>query len=78
MVKVGGCVYQEVFKKQLLIIKVIISSDCFPEQGFEILHKKQLDFICPRLDSYHEFFMHHQPSKRVQEAITNYKGHYKQ
>ena len=29
MVKVGDCVYQEVFKKQLLIMKVTISSDCF-------------------------------------------------
>ena len=33
MVKVGGCVYQEVFKKQLLIIEVIISSDCFSRTG---------------------------------------------
>ena len=35
--KVGGCVYQEVFKKQLLIIliiKVIMSSnDCFSRIG---------------------------------------------
>ena len=34
MVKVGGCFYHKVFKKQLLIIKVIISSnDCFPRIG---------------------------------------------
>ena len=33
MVKFGGCVYQEVFKKELLIIKVIISSDCFSRIG---------------------------------------------
>ena len=50
MVKVGGCFYQEVFKKQLLIMKVIISSHCFSRMGFEILSKKQLEFICPRLD----------------------------
>ena len=50
IVKVGGCVYQEVFKKQLLIIKVIISSDCFSRIGLEILSRKELDFICPRLD----------------------------
>ena len=53
IVKVGGCVYQEkeVFKKQL--------------QGFEILNKKQLDFICPGLDLYHELFLDHQSSKRL-------------
>ena len=34
MVKVGGCFYHKVFKKQLLIIKVIISSDCFSRIGF--------------------------------------------
>ena len=33
MIKVGGCVYQHVFKKQLLVIKVIISSDCFSRIG---------------------------------------------
>ena len=32
MVKVGGCVYQEVFKRPLLIIKVI-SSDYFSRIG---------------------------------------------
>ena len=41
---------KELFKKQSLIIKVIISSDCFSRIGFEILNKKQLDLICPRLD----------------------------
>ena len=33
MVKGGGCVYQEVFEKQLLTIKAIISSDCFSRIG---------------------------------------------
>ena len=28
-----GCVYQEVFQKQSLIIKVIINSDCFSTIG---------------------------------------------
>ena len=33
-IKVGGCVYQKVFKKQALIIKVIINSnDCFSRIG---------------------------------------------
>ena len=33
MVKVGGCAYQEMFKKQLLITKVLISSDYFSRIG---------------------------------------------
>ena len=78
MAKVGGCVYQEVFKKQLLMIKLWL---LFQNRGFETLNKKQLDFICYL--SWIRFciiklFMNHQSSKRVRDAITYYKGHYEQ
>ena len=47
----------EVFWKRLLIVKVIINSDCFSNRflksAFEILSKKQLGFFFLYLD-YHE------------------------
>ena len=48
IVKVGGCVHQEVFKKQLLIIKVLLF---LQNRALKYsTNKKQLAFICPGLD----------------------------
>ena len=56
MVKVGSGVYQEVFKKQLLIIKILMSSnDCFSGIGLCNTHQKavRLYFVFVEI-LYHE------------------------
>ena len=47
IVKAGGCVYQKVFKKQLLIIKLCL---LLQNRALKYSTKKQLDFIFPGLD----------------------------
>ena len=71
MVKVGGCVYQEVFMKQLLIIKVWLLL-----QNRALKYSTKTDCICPGLDFVS--WTVHESSKRVWDTITNYEGHYEQ
>ena len=59
MIKVGCCVMLELFWKKLLIIKVIMNSDCFSKNtslksALILLNRKQLDFPVFVWIIYHE------------------------
>ena len=66
----------KLFRKKLLIIKIIINSDCFSQNkslksAFEILNKKQLGFL---LSLFRLFIMHNRVSSYQIKKTFNFEN----